>query len=52
MLRSFKALDGFAIRATDGRIGTVSDICFDDRTYRDDRPERGGRARRGRRAAG
>ena len=30
MLRSFKELRGFAIRATDGRIGTVSDVYFDD----------------------
>ena len=34
MLRSFKALCGFAIRATDGRIGTVRDVYFDDRTWR------------------
>ena len=33
MLRSFKALSGLAIRATDGRLGTVSDIYFDDRTW-------------------
>ena len=26
MLRSFKELRGFAIRATDGRMGTVSDV--------------------------
>lgn len=30
MLRSFRELRGFAIRATDGRIGTVSDVYFDD----------------------
>ena len=34
MLRSFKALRGFAIRATDGRIGTVSDLYFDDSSWR------------------
>lgn len=34
MLRSFKALRGFAIRATDGRIGTVSDVYFDDSNWR------------------
>ena len=30
MLRSFKELRGFAIRATDGHVGTVSDVYFDD----------------------
>jgi sporulation protein YlmC with PRC-barrel domain len=34
MLRSFKALRGFAIRATDGRVGTVRDLYFDDRNWR------------------
>jgi sporulation protein YlmC with PRC-barrel domain len=34
MLRSFKELRGFAIRATDGRIGTVSDVYFDDNSWR------------------
>ena len=34
MLRTFNALRGFAIRATDGRIGTVSDIYFDDHSWR------------------
>jgi uncharacterized protein YrrD len=34
MLRSFKALRGFAIRATDGRIGSVSDVYFDDSNWR------------------
>ena len=34
MVRSFKELRGFAVRATDGRFGTVSDIYFDDRTWR------------------
>ena len=34
MLRSFKALRGFTIRATDGRIGTVSDVYFDDSNWR------------------
>ena len=34
MLRSFKTLRGLAIRATDGRIGTVSDVYFDDRSWR------------------
>ncbi len=34
MLRSFKALNGFAIRATDGRIGRVRDVYFDDRNWR------------------
>ncbi len=34
MLRSFKALRGFAIRATDGPIGTVSDVYFDDTNWR------------------
>lgn len=33
MLRSFKELRGFAIRATDGRIGTVSDVYFDDNSW-------------------
>ena len=33
MLRSFKELRGFAIRATDGRIGTVSDLYFDDNSW-------------------
>jgi len=34
MLRSFKELRGVAIRATDGRIGTVSDVYFDDTSWR------------------
>lgn len=34
MLRSFNSLRGIAIRATDGRIGTVSDVYFDDSTWR------------------
>lgn len=29
-MRSFRELRGFAIRATDGRIGTLSDVYFDD----------------------
>jgi sporulation protein YlmC with PRC-barrel domain len=33
MLRSYKALLGFAVRATDGRIGTVSDVYFDDSNW-------------------
>jgi len=33
MLRSFKDLLGFAIRATDGRVGTLSDVYFDDETW-------------------
>ena len=34
MLRSFKALRGFAIRATDGRVGSVRDVYFDDSNWR------------------
>ena len=30
MLRSVKDLRGYAIRATDGVIGTVDDFYFDD----------------------
>jgi sporulation protein YlmC with PRC-barrel domain len=31
---AISALKGFAIEATDGRIGTVSDFLFDDRTWK------------------
>lgn len=34
MLRSFRELRGFAIRATDARIGQVSNVYFDDRDWR------------------
>jgi sporulation protein YlmC with PRC-barrel domain len=34
MSRAFKDLRGVAIRATDGRIGTVSDLYFDDTSWR------------------
>jgi sporulation protein YlmC with PRC-barrel domain len=34
MLRSFKALRGIAIRATDGQAGTLSDVYFDDSNWR------------------
>jgi sporulation protein YlmC with PRC-barrel domain len=34
MVRSFKALNGFTIRATDGHFGAVSDLYFDDRNWR------------------
>jgi uncharacterized protein YrrD len=30
MLRSMKDLEQFAIGATDGEIGQVKDLCFDD----------------------
>lgn len=33
MVRSFKALNGFAIRATDGHFGAVSDVYFDDSNW-------------------
>jgi sporulation protein YlmC with PRC-barrel domain len=33
MLRSIKALHGFAIGATDGDVGTVRECYFDDETY-------------------
>jgi|HubBroStandDraft_1064217.scaffolds.fasta_scaffold00020_44 hypothetical protein len=33
MLQVISALDGYGIEATDGRIGTVSDFLFDDRTW-------------------
>jgi hypothetical protein len=33
MLRSFKALLGFALRATDGRCGIIRDVDFDDRSW-------------------
>lgn len=33
MLRNAKALKGFAIRATDGEIGTVNQFYFDDETW-------------------
>jgi uncharacterized protein YrrD len=33
MLRSLKALDGFKIAATDGELGHVRDIYFDDRKW-------------------
>jgi sporulation protein YlmC with PRC-barrel domain len=34
MLRSVKSLTGFAIGATDGEIGKVKDIYFDDQTWK------------------
>jgi uncharacterized protein YrrD len=34
MLRSYKELRGFAIRATDSHIGRISDVYFDDRDWR------------------
>lgn len=34
MVRSFKALNGFAIRATDGYFGAISDLYFDDSNWR------------------
>lgn len=33
MLHSLKALDGFTITATDGKLGHVKDIYFDDRKW-------------------
>ena len=33
MLRSASAIKGYAIAASDGRLGTVSDILFDDATW-------------------
>ncbi|MDO8301322.1 PRC-barrel domain-containing protein [Lacisediminimonas sp.] len=33
MLRSLKALDGFKIAATDGELGRVKDIYFDDQNW-------------------
>ena len=33
MLRSMKALNGFAIGATDGDVGTITDCFFDDVSY-------------------
>ena len=34
MLQQGSALDGFAIEATNGKLGTVSDFLFDDRTWK------------------
>jgi hypothetical protein len=34
MLRSLKELNGYAVEATDGRIGSVADIYFDDLAWR------------------
>jgi sporulation protein YlmC with PRC-barrel domain len=34
MLQVASALKGYAIEATDGRIGTVSDFLFDDKTWK------------------
>jgi hypothetical protein len=34
MLQVGSALQGYAIEASDGRIGTVSDFLFDDRTWK------------------
>jgi sporulation protein YlmC with PRC-barrel domain len=34
MLMAVSALKGYAIEATDGHIGTVKDVLFDDRTWR------------------
>ena len=34
MMLAVSALKGYSIAATDGRIGTVSDVLFDDRTWR------------------
>ena len=34
MLQVGSALEGYAIEASDGRIGTVSDFLFDDRTWK------------------
>ncbi len=34
MLRSAEELPGFAVHATDGNIGKVEDLYFDDRTWR------------------
>ena len=34
MLRSFNELRGIAIRATDGHVGTLSDVYFDDSSWR------------------
>jgi len=34
MLRNASAIKGYTIAATDGRIGTVSDILFDDSSWR------------------
>src|ERR1700678_379977 len=33
MLRNVKDLHGFAIRATDGELGTVDQLYFDDETW-------------------
>ncbi len=34
MLRSFNALRGFTIRASDGHFGVIHDLYFDDTTWR------------------
>ncbi len=33
MLRNASAINGYAIAASDGRIGTVSDFLFDDASW-------------------
>jgi hypothetical protein len=33
MLRNESAIDGYAIAASDGKIGTVSDFLFDDASW-------------------
>ena len=33
MLRNASAIKGYAIAATDGRLGTVSDFLFDDASW-------------------
>jgi hypothetical protein len=34
MLRSLKAVKGYSVQATDGKIGSVSDFYFDDKEWR------------------
>jgi uncharacterized protein YrrD len=34
MMLAVSALKGFAIEARDGKIGTVSDFLFDDRSWK------------------
>jgi hypothetical protein len=33
MLRTVKAMEGFAIGAKDGDIGAIADFIFDDKTW-------------------
>jgi hypothetical protein len=33
MLRNASAIEGYVIAASDGRLGTVSDILFDDASW-------------------